>query len=259
MTIMLTLADSHVHLDDVAFDNDRQAVVERARAAGVTLQVIPGVDAASWPRIQALCTPGSGLYPAYGMHPMFLDQHRPEHLAELSQWLKTHRPVAVGEIGLDFHVDGLDAEDQRDYFRQQLALAREFDLPVIVHARAALDEVTASLRRIGNLRGVVHSFAGSQQQAEQLWKLGFHLGIGGPVTYERAQRLRRIVANMPIEYLLLESDAPDQPLSTHRGERNEPAYVAEVLQHVAALRGETLEAVAAATIANVRNLFGIAG
>lgn len=259
MTTMLTLADSHVHLDDAAFDADRQAVVERARAAGVTLQVIPGVDAASWPRIQALCKPGSDLYPAYGMHPMFLDQHRPEHLAELSQWLKTHRPVAVGEIGLDFHVEGLDAEDQREYFRQQLALAREFDLPVIVHARAALDEVTAHLRRIGKLRGVVHSFAGSQQQAEQLWKLGFHLGIGGPVTYERAQRLRRIVANMPIEYLLLESDAPDQPLSTHRGERNEPSYVAEVLQHVAALRRETPESVAAATTANVRRLLAIAG
>ena len=259
MTTMLTLADSHVHLDDVAFDADRQTVVERARAAGVTLQIIPGVDAASWPRIQALCTPGSGLYPAYGMHPMFLDQHRPEHLAELSQWLKTRRPVAVGEIGLDFHVEGLDAEDQREYFRQQLALAREFDLPVIVHARAALDEVTATLRRIGSLRGVVHSFAGSPQQAEQLWKLGFHLGIGGPVTYERAQRLRRIVANMPIEYLLLESDAPDQPLSTHRGERNEPAYVAEVLQHVATLRQETPESVAAATTANVRRLFAIAG
>ena len=259
MTTMLTLADSHVHLDDVAFDADRRAVVERARAAGVTLQVIPGVDAASWPRIQALCTPDSGLYPAYGMHPMFLDQHRPEHLAELSQWLKTRRPVAVGEIGLDFHVEGLDAEDQREYFRQQLALAREFDLPVIVHARAALDEVTATLRRIGSLRGVVHSFAGSPQQAEQLWKLGFHLGIGGPVTYERAQRLRRIVANMPIEYLLLESDAPDQPLSTHRGERNEPAYVAEVLQHVATLRQETPESVAAATTANVRRLFAIAG
>jgi TatD DNase family protein len=255
---MFTLIDSHVHLDDVTFDHDRDAVIDRARAAGVARQVIPGVDAASWPRIQALCTPGSGLYPAYGMHPMFLDQHRPEHLATLSHWLATQRPVAVGEIGLDFHVDGLNPEDQREYFRQQLALAREFDLPVILHARAALDEVTATLRRIGGLRGVVHSFSGSRQQAEQLWKLGFHLGIGGPVTYERAQRLRRTVANMPIEYLLLESDAPDQPLSTHRGERNEPAYVAEVLQHVAALREEKPEVVAAATTANVRRLFGIA-
>ena len=254
---MLTLADSHVHLDDAAFDADRKAVIERARAASVSLQVIPGVDAASWPHIHALCAPGSGLYPAYGMHPMLLPMHRPEHLAELSHWLTTRRPVAVGEIGLDFHVESLDVEDQREYFRQQLALAREFELPVILHARAAMDEVIATLRRVGGLRGVVHSFAGSQQQAEQLWKLGFHLGIGGPVTYERAQRLRRIVANMPIDYLLLESDAPDQPLSTHRGERNEPAYVAEVLQHVAALRGETPEAIAKATTANVRRLFAI--
>lgn len=257
MTSMFTLADSHVHLDDATFDHDRDAVIERARAAGVVLQVIPGVDAASWPRIRALCTPRSGLYPAYGMHPMFLDQHRPEHFATLSHWLATQRPVAVGEVGLDFHQESVDAERQRDYFRQQLALAREFDLPVIVHARGALDEVTTSLRRIGGLRGVVHSFSGSQQQAEQLWKLDFYLGIGGPVTYQRAQRLRRIVANMPIEHLLLESDAPDQPLSTHRGERNEPARVTEVLQCVAELRGEDPDAVAAATTANVRRLFAI--
>ena len=258
MTSMLTLADSHVHLDDASFNSDRDTVIERARKAGVALQVIPGVDAASWPRIRALCVPGSSLFPAYGLHPMFMHQHRPEDLAALSTWLSAHRPVAVGEIGLDFYADDHDAEGQRGYFRQQLALAREHDLPVILHARAALDEVTATLRRIGGLRGVVHSFAGSPQQAEQLWKLGFHIGIGGPVTYERAQRLRRIVANMPVEYLLLESDAPDQPLSTHRGERNEPARVAEVLQCVASLRGDTLEAIAAATTANVKRLFAIA-
>ncbi|RUL79808.1 TatD family hydrolase [Dyella choica] len=255
---MLTLADSHVHLDDASFNSDRDTVIERARKAGVALQVIPGVDAASWPRIRALCTPGSGLFPAYGLHPMFMQQHRPEDLAALSTWLSAHRPAAVGEIGLDFYADDYDADGQRGYFRQQLALAREHDLPVILHARAALDEIIATLRRIGGLRGVVHSFAGSPQQAEQLWKLGFHIGIGGPVTYERAQRLRRIVAKMPIEHLLLESDAPDQPLSTHRGERNEPARVAEVLQCVAALREETTQAVAAATTANVKRLFAIA-
>jgi len=257
MTAMLTLADSHVHLDDASFDGDRGAIIERARNAGVTLQVIPGVDAASWPRIQALCTPGSGLFPAYGLHPLFLHQHRPEHIATLSHWLAAQHPVAVGEIGLDFHVEELSPEDQRAYFLQQLKLAKDFDLPVILHARAAMDEVTSTLRRIGGLRGVVHSFAGSQQQAEQLWKLGFHIGIGGPVTYERAQRLRRIVADMPIEYLLLESDAPDQPLSSHRGKRNEPARVAEVLQCVATLRGEAPETVAAATTANVKRLFAI--
>jgi TatD DNase family protein len=254
---MPTLADSHVHLDDARFDADRDAVLERARAAGVNLQVIPGTEAASWPRIHALCTPGSGLFPAYGMHPMFMHRHQAGDIGALSHWLETHRPVAVGEIGLDFYEEGHDAQGQRDIFRQQLALAREFDLPVILHARAALDEVTTTLRRTGGLRGVVHSFSGSQEQAEQLWKIGFHLGIGGPVTYERAQRLRRIVASMPIEFLLLESDAPDQPGAIHRGQRNEPSYLPDVLDCIAGLRHQDPRDLAVATTANVMRLFGI--
>ena len=254
---MPRLADSHVHLDDARFDNDRAAAIERAHSAGVSLQVIPGTDRASWPCIQALCTPGSGLFPAYGMHPMFMHRHQATDIIDLSHWLETQGPVAVGEIGLDFYQEGHDAQGQRDIFRQQLALAREFDLPVILHARAALDEVTTTLRHIGGLRGVVHSFSGSQQQAEQLWKIGFHLGIGGPITYERAQRLRRIVASMPVEYLLLESDAPDQPGAAHRGERNEPSYLPDVLHCIAGLRNQDPEELAAATTANVARLFGI--
>jgi TatD DNase family protein len=254
---MARLADSHVHLDDERFDIDRDAILERARRADVAMQVIPGTDAASWPRIQALCTPGNGLFPAYGMHPMFMHRHRADDLSTLSHWLATQHPVAVGEIGLDFYREGHDAQGQRDYFRQQLGLAREFDLPVILHARAALDEVTTTLRRTGGLRGVVHSFSGSEEQAEQLWKIGFHLGIGGPVTYDRAQRLRRIVASMPIEYLLLESDAPDQPGTAHRGERNEPSYLPDVLHCIAGLRNEDPGYIAAATTANVQRLFGI--
>jgi TatD DNase family protein len=254
---MPRLADSHVHLDDERFDSDREAVLQRARNADVTLQVIPGTDAASWPRIHSLCAPGSGLFPAYGMHPMFMHSHRADDVSMLSHWLDTKRPVAVGEIGLDFYQEAHDAQGQREYFGQQLNLAREFDLPVILHARAAMDEVTTTLRRTGGLRGVVHSFSGSAEQAEQLWKIGFHLGIGGPVTYERAQRLRRIVASMPIEYLLLESDAPDQPGAAHRGQRNEPSYLPDVLRCIAQLRNEDPEHIAAATTANVQRLFRI--
>ena len=254
---MPRLADSHVHLDDERFDSDREAVLQRARNADVTLQVIPGTDAASWPRIHSLCAPDSGLFPAYGMHPMFMHSHRADDVSMLSHWLDTKRPVAVGEIGLDFYQEAHDAQGQREYFGQQLNLAREFDLPVILHARAAMDEVTTTLRRTGGLRGVVHSFSGSAEQAEQLWKIGFHLGIGGPVTYERAQRLRRIVASMPIEYLLLESDAPDQPGAAHRGQRNEPSYLPDVLRCIAQLRNEDPEHIAAATTANVQRLFRI--
>lgn len=254
---MPTLVDSHVHLDDAAFAVDRDAVMERARRAGISTMIIPAVDAVSWPRISALCANHAQLHPAYGLHPMFLSHHAPEHVEALSSWLQDNPAVAVGEIGLDFHADGLDRELQRSYFTQQLHIARERDLPVIAHARGALEEVSLTLRRTGGLRGVVHSFAGSEKQAEHLWEIGFHLGIGGPVTYPRAQRLRRIVARMPIEYLLLESDAPDQPDAAHRGERNEPARVTEVLRCVAALRGEPEADIAAATTANARRLFSL--
>jgi TatD DNase family protein len=251
------LVDSHVHLDDEAFSADRDAVIERASRAGVDRMIVPGVDAESWPRIKALCAKSRRLHPAYGLHPLFLPKHVPEHVDALSSWLDQENVVAVGEIGLDFHVEGLDRDAQRHFFLRQLQLARQRDLPVIVHARGALEEVSLTLRRTGGLRGVVHSFSGSQQQAQHLWDIGFHLGIGGPVTYPRAQRLRRIVAQMPIEFLLLESDAPDQPGAAHRGERNEPARVADVLQCIAALRGETEAYVASATSANASRLFGL--
>jgi TatD DNase family protein len=254
---MSELTDSHIHLDDEGFDADRQAVVTRAIEVGVSRLIVPAIHRASWEKVRLLSEGTSGIHPAYGLHPIFLADHRPEHLGELAQWLREHRAIAVGEIGLDFFLPELDRETQRAYFHKQLEIAREFDLPVILHARAALEEVTLALRRIGGLRGVVHSFSGSLVQAEQLWKLGFHMGIGGPVTYERAQRLRGIVANMPIEFLLLETDAPDQPDAGHRGQRNEPARLREILRTVATLRHTSEDDLATATTDNARRLFAI--
>ena len=252
---MLDLIDSHSHFDVAEFDDDRAHALARARAAGVRRQIVPAIDAAGFARVRELCAREHGLYPAYGLHPMYLAEHRPEHLQELEQWIERERPVAVGECGLDFFVPGLDADAQREYFRRQLELARKFDLPLILHARRAVDEVTAAIRRIGNLRGVVHSFSGSVEQAQHLWKLGFCLGLGGPLTYPRAHRLREIVATMPLEYLLLETDSPDQPLHGHQGQRNEPALLAEVCTCVARLRGVEPEQVAAATTRNCERLF----
>jgi len=252
------LVDSHCHLDAAEFDADRDAVIARAEAAGVAVQIVPAIALSGFTKLRALCASRSGLHPAYGLHPMYLHEHEPAHLDALRDWLERERPVAVGECGLDFFVEGLDADTQRLYFTRQLALAREFDLPVILHARRALDEVTAQIRRVGGLRGVVHSFSGSEEQARQLWKLGFSIGLGGPLTYERARRLRALAAHMPIEFLLLETDAPDQPLSAHRGERNEPARLVEVLDTVAELRGASRDDVAAATSRNAERLFGLA-
>ena len=251
------LIDSHCHLDAAEFDADRDEVLRRARDSGVDSQIVPAVAAEGWEALRDLCAGEPDLHPAYGLHPMYLDRHSPVHLDDLADWLSREKPCAVGECGLDFYIEGLDPTAQRGYFLRQVELAKEFDLPLILHARRAVDEVIATLRRVGALRGVVHSFSGSEEQARQLWALGFHLGIGGPVTYERASRLRGIVARMPLEWLLLETDAPDQPLAAHRGARNEPANLREVAQAVAELRGVSIENIAVATSANARALFGL--
>ncbi|QNP40952.1 TatD family hydrolase [Lysobacter solisilvae (ex Woo and Kim 2020)] len=251
----MALVDSHCHLDAAEFDGDRPAVIARARANGVTRQIVPAVDAAGWPKLRDICAADAGLFAAYGLHPMYLQSHRDEHLVQLRDWIEREHPVAVGECGLDYFVEGLDHELQSRYFTGQLELAREFDLPVIVHARRAVDAVIAAIRRVGRLRGVVHSFSGSPEQARQLWELGFMVGLGGPVTYDRANRLRQLAATIPIEHLLLETDAPDQPDAGIRGERNEPARLPEVLRVIAQLRGMEATDVAAATSANAERLF----
>lgn len=255
---MIELVDSHTHIDTGEFDVDRAAALARARAAGVTRQIVPAIALSGFAKLRDLCAAERGLFPAYGLHPMYLAEHAPAHLQELRGWIERERPVAVGECGLDFFIDGLDAEAQRTYFRAQLELAREFELPVVVHARRAVDEVTQALRSAGVNAGVVHSFSGSREQAQQLWKLGFCIGLGGPITYERAHRLRDIVASMPLEFLLLETDSPDQPLHGHQGGRNEPALLADVCACVAALRGTTSEEIAAATTRNAERVFGLA-
>lgn len=253
----MRLVDSHSHFDAAEFDADRAAAHARAVAAGVVAQIVPAVDAAGWPKLRQTCAGLPGLWPAYGLHPMYLDAHRPEHLPALRAWIERERPLAVGECGLDYFVEGLDAEAQLFYFDGQLRLAREFDLPVIVHARRAVDAVIAAIRRIGGLRGVVHSFSGSAEQAAQLHRLGFLLGIGGPVTYARANRLRKLVAGMPLEQLLLETDSPDQPGAAHRGQRNEPAHLLEVLDAIATLRKVPRDDIAAATRDNAVRLFNL--
>ncbi len=254
---MFALIDSHSHIDTAEFDADRASVLARACERGVTRQIVPAIALSGFDKLRDLCRDEAGLFPAYGLHPMYLAEHAPAHLDALRGWIERERPVAVGECGLDFYVEGLDRDAQKRYLDGQLELARDLGLPVILHARRAFDDVAAALRHVGDLRGVVHSFSGSAEQAEQFFRLGFHVGIGGPVTYERARRLRAIVATMPIEWLLLETDSPDQPLSGHRGQRNEPAHLAEVLDCVAALRGESRESVAAATTANAERLFGL--
>lgn len=251
------MIDSHCHFDDASFDLDRSQALARAHAAGVTEQVIPAVKAAWWPRIRQLCVDYPELHPTYGLHPMYLADHKPEDLTSLREWTIREQPVAIGECGLDFYIENPQPEKQQFYFEAQLELAREFDLPVIIHARRSVEQVINTLRRFPGIRGVLHSYAGSQQQAQRLIDLGFVMSFGGPITYERAKKLRKLIQVLPLESLLLETDAPDQPDSEHRGERNEPAYLPRILETISQLRNEPMEKIEAQTRENTRRLFRI--
>ncbi|MGD8911756.1 MAG: TatD family hydrolase [Candidatus Thiodiazotropha sp.] len=257
MGIHPRLIDAHSHFDDVSFEADREEALQRAHEAGVLEQVIPAVKAEWWPRIKQLCEQTRGLYPSYGLHPMYHSDHLEEHLTQLQEWVEKEQPVAIGECGLDFFIEDPQPQQQRYYFEQQLKIAVEQGLPVIIHARRSLEEVINTLRRYAGLQGMVHSFSGSEQQARRLVDMGFYLSFGGPITYERAKRLHRLIKSLPLEAILLETDSPDQPASLHRGQRNEPAYLAEILDTVARLRQQPAELIAEQTAANTRRLFKI--
>jgi TatD DNase family protein len=250
--------DTHCHFDHPVFDADRSEVVHAMHEAGVTDLILPAVSAASWQRLRRITESSPHFHASYGLHPMFMAEHRDVDIADLRKWLEHERPVAVGECGLDFFIPEPDKTAQVTLFQQQIRLAREFDLPLIIHARKAVDEVLKYIRQTGSLRGVIHSFSGSQQQAGQLIEQGFYLGVGGTITYQRAQRLRKVISSVPPERLLLETDAPDQPDSNWRGKRNEPARLAGIAAVLAEITETGVEQIANITTNNAQRLFGIA-
>jgi TatD DNase family protein len=254
----MELIDTHCHLDVEEFDGDREAVIERAHAAGVRRIVVPAVDAAHWPGLLDLCSRVAGLYPALGMHPVYLQQHRREHLAALAEALEDHRPLAVGEIGLDFYITDTDRDAQRDLFTAQLEIAAAAGLPVLLHVRKAHDDVLQQLRRHPVKGGIVHAFNGSLQQAHKYLDLGFKLGFGGMLTYARSRKIRALAADLPAEAIVLETDAPDMTVASHHGERNSPEYLPECLHALAGVRAQDPALLARQTLANAREVLGLA-
>jgi TatD DNase family protein len=262
----MILIDSHAHLDSRKFDSDRRQVVERAGAKGVQTIVNPGADLPSSRQAVALAArrwAGVEIYAAVGVHPHDAKTLSAEALAELRTLAQDEpRVVAIGEIGLDYYRDLSPRAVQRRAFESQLALAGQLRLPVIVHSRDAQDDLMAILRNwlkgAGMNPGVVlHCFPGDVAMAEEALGLGFYLGIGGPVTYQNARVLPEVVKAAPLERLLLETDCPYLPPHPHRGQRNEPAYVALVAAKVAQLQGRPVAEVAAVTTANARSLFNL--
>lgn len=246
------LIDTHCHLDAKEFDDDRAEVVAGARRGGVGTMLVPAVDRASFDRVAALCRDYPECVPAYGIHPMYVEQAREEDLAALRALLLDSgaTAVAVGEIGLDFFVAGRDEGRQALFFGEQLKLAREFDLPVILHVRRAVDAVLKQLRGSGVRRGIAHAFNGSRQQAEEFIRLGFKLGFGGAMTYPRALRIRELAATLPLDAIVLETDAPDIPPAWLARARNQPGELPRIAAELACLRGLGIDEVAQITTEN---------
>lgn len=251
------IIDSHCHIDFDTFNQDRTEVLAHAASLGIHTLIVPAITSATWQRVKSVCRQHSGLYPCYGLHPYFIDQHTDDDLDKLDAWLANEPAVALGECGLDFYLKELDQTKQHYFFEAQLALASKHQLPVVIHSRKATEQVIQALKKYPELTGMMHSFSGSYEQARQLTDMGFYISFGGPVTYPAARRLRELVSRLPLESLLIETDAPDQPDFEHQGQRNEPGYIRNVISAIAELKNTSKEQVINTTCTNAKKLFSI--
>ena len=244
------LVDTHCHLDAAEFDSDRMAVAAAASQAGVGLIVVPAVERANFGAVASVCREHQGCGAAYGIHPMYVQRAREADLDALRETILREQPLAVGEIGLDQFVHERDDAQQEFYFSAQLQIARDNSLPVLLHVRRAIDQVLKALRRCRVPGGIAHAFNGSRQQADEFIKLGFKLGFGGAMTFPRASRIRELAATLPLDAIVLETDAPDIPPEWNDGARNTPEQLPRIAQTLADLRGIAFEEVADATTRN---------
>ncbi|MDV6317131.1 TatD family hydrolase [Idiomarina sp. HP20-50] len=233
---MQKLYDTHCHIDFKAFDDDRAEVIKKAREAGVGRFMVPGVSVEQWPRLQQLANNYSSWRFGLGLHPWFIEQHSQDQLSKLEQALdeKPKHLLAIGEIGLDATCE--HSELQRDLFIAQLKLAKEYRLPAIIHHRKTLETTHPLVKQHGPESGVIHAFSGSYEQAMKFVDCGYKLGVGGVITYTRAQKTRQAITEVPLSALVLETDSPDMPTCGYQGQRNEPAKVVQVLDVLAELR-----------------------
>jgi TatD DNase family protein len=250
--------DSHCHIDTADFDADRDAVLARAKAAGVGGLLLVGcADAKGGHRRTIEAAQALGFPASAGLHPHDAKDATEALYAELRAWVQEKKIVAIGEIGLDFHYDHSPRDVQREVFRRQIRLARELDRPVIIHTREADAETATILEEEGAAKtgGVIHCFTGGPELAERALRLGFYISFSGIVTFPRAEGIQKVAATVPLDRLLIETDAPFLAPVPHRGKRNEPAFVVEVARKLAALRGTSAEEIGAAARANFHALF----
>jgi len=254
---MMNLVDSHCHLDFQLFDSDRTAILSHCQQLGVNDIVVPGVMANTWQQLLKLCEQSDLLHPALGLHPLFMGEHKVEHLAQLKNLTLTAHPIAIGEIGLDFYLPDHDKDAQIDLFTEQLKIAQSAKLPVLLHVRKAHDQTISLLKKYHVVGGIVHAFNGSLQQAEHYQKLGFILGVGGVITHPKATRLRTLFSQLPLSSIVLETDAPDMQLAEMQEQRNTPENIPIILAALADIRSESTQDIATITTANAKRILNI--
>lgn len=253
------LIDTHCHLDFEWFDEDREAMIARALEAGVKRMIVPAIDLAGCTAVLRLAEQYDEVYAAVGIHPNSTADWQDSWIGELRPFAQHEKVVAIGEIGLDYYRDHSPRPVQQQALRAQLELAAELDLPVILHNRESNEDIIRLLQEsplVGRDNpGVLHSFAADWPTAEAALAMGFYLGFTGPVTYKKADELRRIVAQVPLDRILVETDAPFLAPQQYRGKRNEPAYVRFVAERIAALHGLETAEFAQISTANAQRLF----
>jgi len=253
----MKLIDTHCHLDDTIFDSDRDKILQHCSQLGINKIILPATKAKCWHKTIQISENYKETYLTLGLHPLFISEHINADLDRLKESIVAHKPVAVGEIGLDFFIKNTDKTRQTDFFVQQLDIAQEHKLPVVLHVRKAHDEILKLLKEFNISGGSCHAFNGTLDQAKRYIDLGFKLGFGGTMTYPNARKIHQLAKDIAIEHILLETDAPDMTGHAHKGERNSPEYLVDALNSLAEIKSMDVETIADQTTKNAEALFKI--
>ena len=251
------MIDSHIHLDDARFDEDRTSLLTAAREAGINGFVVPATGISGFTKIKQLADEYADIYPAYGLHPYFIGQHKQQDLQKLNDFLDENKAVALGECGLDFYRDDLDRDKQYTFFEQQVVLAKDMDLPLILHVNGAVQPVFEVLKKHRYFKAVMHSFNGSVEQARQITDSGVILGFGTAVVNPGAKKLHQVVKSVDTSHMVIETDAPDQPLYNKKDQRNLPVDLNTVAEFVAEIKEISVAELIRITTHNCQQVFGI--
>lgn len=257
---MKRLFDSHAHLDDEAFDYDREKVIENLKENNIGWVLNPGADMLSSKRAVKLASEFENIYAAIGIHPHDAENFKEEDILELKELSKNKKVVAIGEIGLDYHYDNSPRDIQRKVFKRQMDLAYELNLPVAIHSRDATGETFEILNEYkGNVKGIIHCYTGAIEMAKRYIDLGYYISIAGPVTFKNARVVKEMAKEVPVDRLLIETDSPYMAPTPFRGKRNEPKYVRYVAEEIAALKEMDVDDLIAITRQNTVDILNIEG